>query len=79
MRAQRCFAPTFLCWLLVERLSLGPMSEAAAIDALEWRAPGRGEVVIRWAKQRGLIRRVAGTDDAAAMLEAAGAPRSLAS
>jgi hypothetical protein len=55
------------------------MSEAAAIDALEWRAPGRGEVVIRWAKQRGLIRRVAGTDDAAAMLEAAGAPRSLAS
>jgi len=69
-----------LCRLLVERLhSLGPMSEAAAIEAIEWRAPGRGEEVIRWAKHRGLIRRVAGTNDEPAMLEAAGAPRSLAS
>jgi hypothetical protein len=69
-----------LARLLVERLnSLGAMTETEAIEVLEWRAPGRGHEVIRWAKHRGLIRRVAGTDDEPAMLEAAGAPRSLAS
>jgi hypothetical protein len=68
-----------LCRLLVERLtSIGPMLETAAIDSLEQRAPGRGEEVIRWAGQRGLVRRVAGTDDEPATLEAVGAPRSLA-
>jgi len=67
-----------LCRLLVERLtSLGPMVETVAIDVLEQRAPGRGEEVIRWAGQRGLVRRVQ-RDDEPATLEAVGAPRSLA-
>jgi hypothetical protein len=67
-----------LCRLLVERLtSLGPMVETEAIDVLEQRAPGRGAEVIRWAGQRGLVRRVQ-HDDEPPTLEAVGAPRSLA-
>jgi hypothetical protein len=67
-----------LCRLLVERLtSLGPMVETEAIDVLEQRAPGRGAEVVRWAGQRGLVRRVQ-HDDEPATLEAVGAPRSLA-
>jgi hypothetical protein len=66
-----------LCRLLIERLtSIGPMTEAAAIEAVEWRAPGRGPDVITWATQRGVIRRVQADD--VVMLEAAGAPQSLA-
>ena len=69
-----------LCRLLAERLySLGPMTEQAAIECVEWREPGRGHETIRWAQQRGLIRRIDRTDDEPARLEAAGAPRSLAS
>jgi len=68
-----------LARLLVERLhSLGPMPESAAVDVIDMRAPGRGHETVRWAQHRGLIRRIAGTDDEP-MLEAAGAPRSLAS
>ena len=68
-----------LARLLVERLhSLGPMPESAAVDVIDMRAPGRGEEVIQWAKQAGVIRRVQ-HDDQPATLEAAGAPRSLAS
>jgi hypothetical protein len=67
------FRTDVLCRLLVERLcSLGPMTEAAALEAVEWRAPGRGHETLRWAQQRGLIRRV--RHDAGPMLEAAGAP-----
>ena len=66
--------------LLVERLhACGPMSIAAAIDALETRAPGRSREVIRHAEMRGLIRTIHRTDDEPAMLEAAGAPLSRAS
>ena len=69
-----------LARLLLERLmSLGPMSELKAIECIEWREPGRGHETIRWAQQRGLIRRIAGADDEPAMLEAAGAPRPRAS
>jgi hypothetical protein len=68
-----------LATLLLNRLmTLGPMTETAAGDALDTRAPGRGAETIQWACQRGLVQRVAGTDDAPATLEAAGAPRSLA-
>lgn len=67
-----------LCRLLVERLvSVGPMTEAEAIEAIEWRAPGRGQEVIDRASLLGAIRRVAGKDDVVT-LEAAGAPRALA-
>ena len=65
--------------LLVERLhSCGPMSVAAAIDAIESRAPGRSREVIQHAELRGLIR-TRHHDDEPAMIEAAGAPRTLAS
>ena len=67
-----------LARLLVERLlSLGPISEAEAIDALELRAPGRGQAAVTWARQAGLIRRVKHADGTVT-LEAAGAPRALA-
>jgi hypothetical protein len=63
-----------LARLLVERLnSTGPMTEAGAIEAIEYRAPGRGPDVILWAQRRGVIRRVQ-TDDAV-MLEAVGTPQ----
>jgi hypothetical protein len=67
-----------LCRLLVERLnSLGPMPEAAAVDMLEQRQPGCGTDVLRWGRSANLIRRVQ-HDDEPAMVEAVGAPRSLA-
>lgn len=63
--------------LVVERLSsLGALSEDSVIDWIDWRAPGRGPDIIDWAQQRGVIRRVQ-TDDAV-LLEAIGAPRSMA-
>jgi len=66
-----------LCRLLLERLtSIGPMTEAAAVEAVEWRAPGRGLETIQWATQRGVIRRVQVDDDV--MVEAVGAPQTLA-
>jgi hypothetical protein len=66
-----------LCRLLVERLnSTGPMTEAAAIEAVQWRAPGRGPDVIQWATHRGVIRRVQVDDDV--MVEAVGTPQTLA-
>jgi hypothetical protein len=66
-----------LARLLVERLtSLGPMTEATALEAIDSRAPGRGPDVILWAQQRGIVRRVQ-TDDAV-MLEAVGTPQTLA-
>lgn len=70
-----------LCRLLLERLtSLGPMLETDAIDSLDNRAgvTGRGLEAIEWATRRGLIRRVPGQDDQPALLEAVGAPRSMA-
>jgi hypothetical protein len=51
------------------------MSEAEAIDALDSRAPGRGPETIAWAQQMGLIRRIPGTDDQPARLEAVTSPR----
>src|SRR3954470_23868867 len=66
-----------LCRLLIERLiSLGPQTEEAALEAIEWRAPGRGPEVITYAQQRGVIRRVQTQDDV--MLEAVGRPQTLA-
>jgi hypothetical protein len=68
-----------LARLLLERLnSIGPMTEAEAVDVLDARAPGRGRDVVRYALHVGLIRRVAGTDDEPATLKALGAPRTLA-
>jgi hypothetical protein len=68
-----------LARLLVERLvSLGPLTEAEAVDVLNARAPGRGAEVVRWSRQAGLVRRVAGKNDEPDTLEALGAPRSLA-
>jgi hypothetical protein len=62
--------------LLLQRLhALGPCSLQEAVDVLNDRAPGRGLEVIWWSQQRGLIRRIEGTGDEPAMLEAAGAPR----
>jgi hypothetical protein len=67
-----------LCRLLVERLvSLGPTTEADAIEAIEWRAPGRGQEVIDRANLLGAVRRVVDSDDVV-RLEAADAPRALA-
>lgn len=66
-----------LCRLLIERLiSLGPQTEAAALEAIEWRAPGRGPEVITYAQQRGVIRRVQADENV--MLEAVGRPQTLA-
>jgi hypothetical protein len=66
-----------LARLLLERLnSTGPMTEDSAIEAVEFRAPGRGPDVIQWAQHRGVIRRVQAGDDV--MLEAVGTPRTLA-
>jgi hypothetical protein len=66
-----------LARLLVERLlSLGRTNENEVLDAIEVRAPGRGPEVVTWATQRGLVRRVQ-VDDAV-MLEAVGAPQTLA-
>jgi hypothetical protein len=68
-----------LARLLLERLaSLGPMLESDAIDSLDNRAgvTGRGLETIEWATRRGLVRRVQVDDDA--MLEAVGAPQTLA-
>jgi hypothetical protein len=66
-----------LARLLVERLtSLGPMTEAAALETIDYRAPGRGADVIQWAQQRGIVRRVQTDDDV--MLEAVGTPQTLA-
>jgi hypothetical protein len=68
-----------LARLLVERLaSLGPVTEAEAVDVLDARAPGRGADVVRYAVHVGLVRRVPGDDDEPATLKALGAPRSLA-
>lgn len=65
-----------LAHMLVARLTtLGAMTEAEALDALDSRAPGRGHEVIQWACQMGLIRRVAGKDDQPVRLEAVGSPR----
>jgi hypothetical protein len=62
-----------LAQLLLERLtSLGPMLESDAVEAVEWREPGRGHEVVQWATGAGLIRRVQHDDEL--MLEAAGAP-----
>jgi hypothetical protein len=62
-----------LAQLLVGRLlALGAMSEAAAIEALDTRSPGRGPETIEWAIGRSLIRRV--DIDGTTTLEAAGAP-----
>jgi hypothetical protein len=67
-----------LCRLLIERLnSLGPMSEAAAKDVLEQRQPGSAELVLRYGRSAGLIRRVQ-HDDEAATIEAIAVPRSMA-
>jgi hypothetical protein len=42
-----------LCRLLVERLaSLGKMSEADALEAIEWREPGRGAVCTNFTDDR---------------------------
>jgi hypothetical protein len=61
-----------LARMLIARLhALGPMTEAAALEALDVRAPGRGPEVIAWAKQAGMLRRVQHDEP---MLEAAGAP-----
>jgi len=66
-----------LARLLIERLaSTGPMTEEAAIDFLDYRAPGRGPDVVLYATQRGVIRRVQTDDDI--MLEAVGTPQTLA-
>lgn len=68
-----------LAELLLHRLvTLGPMPEGAAVLLLESRAPGRGEETIAWAKARGMLTRIAATDDEPAMLEALGAPTALA-
>jgi hypothetical protein len=64
-----------LSLLLLQRLhALGPCSEQEAVDVLDDRSPGRGHEVITWSEQRGLIRRIEGTGDEPAMLEAASAP-----
>jgi hypothetical protein len=64
-----------LARLLVERLaSLGPMTEAEALDVLDARAPGRGRDVVRYAVHVGLVRRVIGDDDEPDTLKALGAP-----
>jgi hypothetical protein len=63
--------------LVMERLaSIGPRPEGEVLDAIDQRAPGRGPEVITYAQQRGLVRRVQ-TDDSV-ILEAAGAPQTLA-
>jgi len=69
-----------LARLLVERLSsLGPMTEAEAVDVLDIRAPGRGRAVVTYALHVGLVRRIAGEDNQADALAAVGRPsRSLA-
>ena len=68
-----------LAQLLLQRLlTVGPMTEPAAVLLLESRAPGRGLEAIGWARSMGLLTRTPGTDDQPAMLEAVGAPRSLA-
>ena len=62
-----------LARLLLERiLSLGPMTELAAMECVEWREPGRSHEVIEWACAAGMIRRDPGEP---ATIEAAGAPR----
>lgn len=65
--------------LLLERLlRWGPMTEPAALELIEDRAPGRGHEIIGYARSAGMIRRVAGKDDEPATLEAAGTPLTLA-
>jgi hypothetical protein len=65
--------------LLLERLlRWGPMTEPAALEMLEDRAPGRGHEIVSYARTAGMIKRTAGVDDEPATLEAVGAPSSLA-
>jgi hypothetical protein len=60
-----------LAQLLLHRLvTLGPMPEGAAILLLESRAPGRANETIEWAKSRGMLTRIAATDDEPAMIGA---------
>jgi hypothetical protein len=67
-----------LARLLVERLnSLGPVTEAEAIDVLDARAPGRGGDVVTYSIRVGLVRR-SQHDDEPATLVALAAPRTLA-
>jgi hypothetical protein len=64
-----------LARLLVERLSsLGPITEAEAVDAVGIRAPGRGRATVDYALHVGLVRRIAGEDDQADALAAVGRP-----
>jgi hypothetical protein len=58
--------------LLARLVALGPMTEPAAIDALDVRAPGRAEEIIAHAQQWGMIRRIPGTNGQPATLEALG-------
>jgi hypothetical protein len=58
--------------LLARLLAIGEMSEKEALDALEARAPGRGQDTIEWAQAAGMIRRAPGDPGT---LQATGAPR----
>jgi hypothetical protein len=53
------------------------MSEEAAVEALEYRAPGRGTDVVTYAVLRGLVRRTQHADESVT-LEVVGSPRSMA-
>ena len=65
--------------LLLHRLvTVGPMPEGAAVLLLESRAPGRADETIAWATARGILTRVAASDDEPAMLEAVGGPKAIA-
>ena len=69
-----------LARLLLERLlAVGPMTEPAAVILLEDRAPGRSQDAIAWARQAGMIRRIAAVGDEPATLAPAHmAPRPIA-
>ena len=71
--------PALAQLLLGRLLALGSMTEIEALDALEAGAPRRSREVIAWAQQAGMVRRVAGTDEQPATIEALCLPRSLAS
>jgi hypothetical protein len=58
-----------LALLLLERLlTIGPMTEPAAVIMLENRAPGRADEVISWARGAGMVRRIPALDDEPAMI-----------
>jgi hypothetical protein len=59
-------------------LTVGPMTEDAAMLLLDSRAPGRGLEAIEWASSMGMLSRIPAAGNEPATLAALGTPETLA-